>query len=258
MKRIVLSVFILFATMLTTAPAALPQQGFITIKPLSIENLNSIKTIGLLEIPSLGTYALRRGDIGLEVFVGDYLDDSLRPIEYDKNSKEYSGYNFSEIAESSLKNELQLENYKVVQFPADRNNINRTLASYNGLNAEEVDAYLDVVPQILGYYQPDRELIDNVIYDTPPFYLYVSVIIQLVDADTKQVLYRDKVTYRSSTTASSGRVTSTSGTVIYSADDRQFKKPRELTENVESAFDEIAERIETVMQEIARKISKKQ
>jgi hypothetical protein len=254
--RLLLSICILFTTMLTPALAALPQQEFFDIKSLNIENLSTINSIGLLEVPNLGNYAIRRGDIGLEIFVGDYIDDTLRPIEYDKKSKEYSGYNFSEIVESTLKKELQLENYKIAQFSAERNNKNKFLVNYDGLNSEEVDAYLDVVPQILGYYRRDRELIDGVIYDSPPFYLYVSVIVQLVAADTKQVLYRDKITYRSSTKTSLGRMSSTSGTVIFSPDDRQFKNSRELKENMKLAFDQIAGRIETVMQEIAKKISK--
>jgi hypothetical protein len=111
---------------------------------------------------------------------------------------------------------------------------------------------------VIGYYRPDREMLDGVIYDFPPFYLYVSVNVQLVDAGTKQILYRDRVTYRSSTTTASGRATSSSGTVLYSTDDRRFDNPQELRKNAEIALDQLTEKIQTVMQEIARKISKTQ
>jgi hypothetical protein len=256
--RILLPVSILLATMLAPAPAALPQQAFIAIKPLTVETLNSINSIGLLEIPDMGTYALRRGDIGLEILVGDYFDDILRPLEYDKNTKEFSGYNFSKLAGESLKDELRLNNYNVVQFSADRNNRNRFLENYDGLGNQEVDAYLDVIPEVIGYYRPDREILNGVIYDFPPFYLHVSVNVQLVDADTKQILYRDRVTYRSSSTTASGRATSSSGTVLYSPDDRRFDNPQDLRNNAKIALDQLAEKIQTVMHEIARKFSKTQ
>lgn len=244
--------------MLTPASAALPQQAFISIKPLTTENLGSINSIGLLDVPDMGTYALRRGDIGLEIFAGDYSDDILRPLEYDNNTKDFSGYNFSKVTEQSLKDELRFKNYKVVQLTAERNNKNRFLDNYDGLGTQEIDAYLDVIPQVIGYYRPDREMIDGVIYDFPPFYLYVSVNVQLVDADTKQILYRDRVTYRSSTTTASGRATLPSGTVLYATDDQRFESPQELTKKVEIALDQLTQKIQTVMQEIARKISKTQ
>jgi hypothetical protein len=256
--RILLSVSILLATILTTAPAALPEQAFIAIKPIASENLGSINSIGLLKIPDMGTYALRRGDIGLEIFVGDYFDDILRPLEYDNSTKEFYGYNFSRVTAESLKDELRFKNYNVVQLTADRNNRNRFLDNYDGLDNQEIDAYLDVIPQVIGYYRPDREMLDGVIYDFHPFYLYVSVNVQLVDAGTKQILYRDRVTYRSSTTTASGRATSSSGTVLYSTDDRRFDNPQELRKNAEIALDQLTEKIQTVMQEIARKISKTQ
>jgi hypothetical protein len=145
--RILLSVSILLATILTTAPAALPEQAFIAIKPVASENLGSINSIGLLKIPDMGTYALRRGDIGLEIFVGDYFDDILRPLEYDNSTKEFYGYNFSRVTAESLKDELRFKNYNVVQLTADRNNRNRFLDNYDGLDNQEIDAYLDVIPR---------------------------------------------------------------------------------------------------------------
>ena len=253
--RILLSASILVTAMLTPAYAALPQQAFIAIKPLKVESLSSIHSIGLLEVPEMGSYALRKGDIGLEIFVGDYAGDTLRPLEYDKNTRGYSGYNFSEIAMESLTNELQPAAYQVVQFPADRNNKNRFLERYNGFNAQAVDAYLDVVPRITGYYRPDRAMKDGVIYDDPPFYLQVSFDVQLISAMTQQILYRDRVTCLSLTTASSEEITS-SGTVVYAIEDHQFVYPQDLKKNAEIALDQLARRIETVMQEIARKISK--
>jgi len=253
--RTFLSISILVTAMLIPAYAALPQQAFIAIKPLKAESLSSIHSIGLLEVPEMGSYALHRGDIGLEIFVGDYAGDTLRPLEYDKNTKGYSGYNFSAIAIESLTNELQPGAYQVVQFPTDRNNKNRFLERYNDFNAQVVDAYLDVIPRITGYYRPDRAIKDGVIYDDPPFYLQISFDVQLVSAMTQQVLYRDRVTCRSLVTASSEEITS-SGTVVYVNEDRQFANPQDLKLNTEIALDQLTRRIETVMREIARKISK--
>lgn len=253
--RTLLSASILVTAMLIPAYAAPPQQVFIAIKPLKVESLSSIHSIGLLEVPEMGSYALRKGDIGLEIFVGDYAGDTLRPLEYDEDTRGYSGYNFSKIAIESLTNELQPGAYQVVQFRADRNNKNRFLKRYNNLNAQSVDAYLDVVPRVTGYYRPDRAMKDGVIYDDPPFYLQVSFDVQLISAMTQQILYRDRVTCRSLTTASSEEITS-SGTVVYAVEDHQFVYPQDLKKNAKIALDQLARRIETVMQEIARKISK--
>ena len=205
----------------------------------------------------MGRYALRRGGIGFEIFVGGESDDILRPIDYDRHTKDYLGYNFARTAMQSLKRELQQRDIEVVQFPADRNNRNRFLDNYAGLNIENVDAYLDVVPQVVGYYRPDRQLRDGVIYDFSPFFLYASFNVQLISASTKQVLYRDRVTYRSSTIPTKGTVTSLSGSNTYPADDHQFKSPQDLKKNAAIALDQLAQRIETVMREIAEKISDK-
>ena len=157
MIRNFLVVLILSALVVPSSQSAIRTvyaQRPISSKPLTLSNLNSIRSIALLEVPDPAWYYFGEGKgWGAEVF--GLLGSLAEGTTLGKDSKEYGDFSFGKIIQDSLKQYLRENNYKVVETPVTREKKFALIEDYNSLDIDGVDAYIDIAPISVGYKQSD-------------------------------------------------------------------------------------------------------
>jgi len=212
----------------------------IPTKFLTIDKLNSIHSIALLEVPDPAYYYFGEGSGGASFMFG-IIGTIGEGLATGKDSHEYGDFSFAKNIQHSLRQYLQENNFKVIQTAVNRGEKVALVKDYDSLDIKGVDAYLDVVPLDVGYKQSD---LGGVYYeDIGPI---LSVVVRLISADTKEVLYADTISYGWAP-----------ATIFYYVDfespiEHQFVNLDSLRKNKEKAFDHLKEGIEKVAFEIAR------
>jgi hypothetical protein len=121
------------------------------------------------------------------------------------------------------------------------------IEDYNSLDIEGVDAYIDIAPISVGYKQSER---GGVAYeDIGPI---LEVVVRLISAKTKEVLYADTITYGWAKTS----VKLIRSVNFESPPEHQFINKADLKANKERAIQQLIQGIEKVSLEIARNFSR--
>jgi len=158
-----------------------------------------------------------------------------------QDSHEYGDFSFAKNIQDSLRQYLQENNFKVIQTAVNRGKKVALVKDYDSLDIKGVDAYLDVVPLEVGYKQSD---LGGIFYEVIGPIL--SVVVRLVSARTKEVLYADTISY------GWAKATTTRGVDIESPPEHQFTNKADLKANKERAIEQLIQGIERVSLEIAR------
>jgi hypothetical protein len=217
-------------------------QGPISTKFLSVDNLHPIHSIALLVPPEPPNYYLGERRILANYdelpFWLSMLSASGDRARRRRNTNAYGDFSFAKVMQDSLKQYLEMNDYQVVEVAVYKRELYRLLQNYDYLSVNGVDAYLDIAPIEIGYKQ-------SVSNDSPSGPI-VSVVVRLVSADTKKVIFAETISYGWAP-----------GSALLHVD---FKSPIEhqfinlvsLRKNEEKAFDHLKEGIEKVAFEIAR------
>jgi hypothetical protein len=149
----------------------------------------SIKSIAVLKIPEpqFGYFLGEGGSGPGATLVGlrGLLQGWTRP-----HHPEYAGFQFTAVAERLLTEHLKAAGFNVITVPVERKKRNQLLRNYEALSVPNVDAYLDVATLGVGYrqnlnpYSTDEKV--------GP---YLCVVVRLVSARSKNILYADTIQY---------------------------------------------------------------
>jgi len=149
----------------------------------------SIKSIALLKIPEpqFG-YFLGEGGSGPGATLAGLrglLQGWTRP-----KHPEYAGFQFTAVAERLLTEHLKAAGFNVITVPVERKKRYQVLRNYKALSVPNVDAYLDVAPLGVGYRQSLNPY--STAEEVGP---YLCVVVRLVSARSKNILYADTIQY---------------------------------------------------------------
>jgi hypothetical protein len=249
MSRYFLAVLVLVTSTLLTsrvADAAGPfglGQKPIPYRGLTLNSLDSIHTIALLEVPDPAYYYFGEGTGGATFMFG-IIGSIGEKLATGQDSHEYGDFSFAKNIQDSLRRYLQANNFKVIEIAVNRGKKVALVKDYDSVKIKGVDAYLDVVPLKVGYKQSD---LGGVNYeDIGPI---LSVVVRLVSARTKEVLYADTISYGWAKAATTRVVD------IESPPDHQFTNKADLKENKERAIEQLIQGIQRVSLEIAGNFS---
>ena len=196
-----------------------PGQPYIAETEINLDDLKSIKTIALLELPDTSGYEeyyLEFGELG-----------------------------FSSTTQKFIKRHLEESGFKVIELPTDRKKSLHLKDNYWGLDSEIADAYLDIAPVGIGYVPGtfDQRNDDG-------FGPHVTVALRLVSARSKKVIYAGTVRY-------GWKVLETipAGITIESPEGHRFEYIEAISEQKEEAIHHLEYGIEAVSSSIANKIA---
>ena len=244
MLRIYLSVFIFITLVLPPAYAASPKQSVIATRYIELGSLVSIKSIALLEVPNPAYYNF--GDnTGSGAFFFGILGGLAEGSAVGGDSKEYGNFNFAKIIQETLKKHLQGEDYEVIQVAVNRKNKFGLVEDYNSVKIKGVDALLDIAPVEIGYKQNDLAGVFS--SESGPI---ITVVVRLISAATREVLYADTIRYGWKPT------TYLTDLDIESPSSAQFKNNNDLKANKERAIQFLIWGIEEISMHIAGSLSK--
>jgi len=238
MMRTFLSVIIFMTLVLLPAHAASPKQSVIATRYVELGSLVSIKSIALLEVPNPSYYNF--GD-NTESIVGGLAEESA----VGGDSKEYGIFDFAKITQETLKKLLQDEDYEIIQIAVNRKNKFGLVENYNSVKIKGVDALLDIAPVEIGYKQNDSAGVFS--SESGPI---ISVVVRLISAETREVLYADTIRYGWKST------TYLTDLDIESPPEAQFKNNNDLKTNKGRAIEQLIRGIEAVSMHIAGNLSK--
>lgn len=185
--------------------------------------LAPIKSIALLNIPNPHYYL---------------------PYHLDRDTKKYEGLNFSAITQQHLIAYLEAKGYRVIVTSVDRDNPYKLLDDYSHLNIPDVDAFLDLAPVGVGFNMSPWTH-ESIVYGPN-----VSVVVRLVSADSKKILYAESVQY------GYGKNPFIEGIKIDAPLDDNFEDRDTLKSQNEKAIEQLVRGIDAVSRVIAEKLSR--
>lgn len=189
-----------------------------------------IKSIALLNIPNPHYY------------LPYYLE--VEPTVAGKETKRYEGFNFSVIAQQRLKEYLKEEGYHVILVSVNRDNRYKLLDDYSRLNIPEADAFLDLAPVEVGFKKNPWNPFAS---EVGP---HVSVVVRLVSAKSKKILYAESVQY------GYDKNPLFDSTRIDSPPDDYFEDMNTLKSKNEKAVEQLAHGVDAISRAIAERLSR--
>lgn len=208
------------AAALAVSDAEIPDQSFISKTTPEPGALLPIKIIALLDIPNPRYYLWGRPG---------------KTITVANNNEDPGVFNFSVIAERTLKEHLEARGYRVIPASVIRDNKYELLQDYSHINIPGVDAFLDLAPIQVGY---------KILAWRGPFTRKVgpnvSVVVRLISADSKKVLLAESVQYGFEQNPL------VNGAKIESPSEYIFKNKKALIAQKEKAFEQMAQEIDAV------------
>jgi hypothetical protein len=207
----------------------MPDQRFISKTTLEPDALLPIKIIALFNVPNPRYYLWGRPS---ETFAVD-------------NAKQDSGdFNFSEIAQRTLKEHIEASGYRVIPAGVVRDNKYELLQDYSDINIPGVDAFLDFAPVQVGY---------KILAWRGPFTRKVgpnvSVVVRLISADSKKVLLAESIQYGLE------KNLLVNGAKVESPPDYIFKNKEALNKQKGKAFGQLEQGIDAISRVIAERLS---
>jgi hypothetical protein len=193
-------------------------QGFESETAIKSNDLVSIQTIAILEIPEPPNYG--------------------RDTGYAPENAEYGGLSFGNTAQAFLKNYLEENGFEVIEYSPNRENGHRLIDDYTSLDIKGADAYLDVVPIEVEY----RFLWEK----TGP---HVSTAFRLVSADSNEEIYAGSIQY-----GWKHLRTPAAGVKIESPEDHEYESSEVLKANKKEAVEWLVQGIEAVSLSIGKNI----
>ncbi len=199
-------------------------------------------TIALLEIPEPRRYAL--GVSASAAFFGALG----MAAELTKDHKEkYGKFVFSAVMQRSLTKHLQAMGYPVIQLAVKHKKPDKLLRKYTRLSAAGADVYLDVVPLLLGYW-PKTSMRPG---SPDPAEPAVTVLVRLVSASSKDILYEEQVEYGSKMID----LGHSGGIYLAAPKDHRFISTKVLRANMPKAIEQLEQGIDAVARAIAEKMT---
>lgn len=192
--------------------------------------LAPIKSIALLNIPNPHCY------------LPYYLD--AEPTIVGKDTRKYEGFNFSVITQQHLIELLEAKGYHVILFSVNRDNPHKLLDDYSHLNIPDVDAFLDLAPVKVGFNMSPWTH-ESLVYGP-----YVSLVVRLVSADSKKILYAESVQY------GYGKNYFIEGSKIDAPLDDNFEDTDPLISQNEKAVEQLVRGIDAISRSIADRFSR--
>ncbi len=243
--RILLSAYIILVVVLPPVYAASPEQSAIPTRYIANGSLDSINSIALLEVPNPAYYNFgETQDTGAFFFgIAGILAEQAAA---GGDSKENGIFDFAKIIQEKLNQHLQDENYEIIRIGVNRKNKFGMIEDYNNFKIKGVDAFLDIAPVEVGYKQSEK-LGGVVSSEIGPI---ISVVVRLISADTKKVLYADTIRYGWTLASVYTDLD------IASPPEYQFKNMSDLKGNKERAIEQLIQGIDAVSMHIAGKLSK--
>jgi hypothetical protein len=163
-------------------------------KPFVPPSGESIKTIGLLKIGEPRGYFLGEGGGpggASQVFgLGGLMFEQFKKPKHPEYAN--AGFHFSAEAERLLTAHLKAAGFNVIVVPVERKKPYQLVDDYKALSVPNVDAYLDVAPGGVGYRKSTFSAFPGAARKVGPI---VGVVVQLVSARTKKVLYAETLEY---------------------------------------------------------------
>lgn len=243
MERFVRVALAVLALVMVSGVCSAQAQKFISEKGLDQGGLELVKTIALLEVPDPRYYRFGEGSGGLTFMFG-VVGSLMEQSNYGSDTAEYGDFSFGKTSQAFLKQFLEENNYRVIEYPVDRKNKFGLVKDYTTLNIEGVDAYLDVAPVDVGYMQNEANIFSN---RTGP---HVSVVVRLVSSATNEVIYAGSAQYGWNMNPL------VSGIKIESPEDHQYESHEELKAQKVQAIERLIRGIEAVSLNIAKKVTK--
>lgn len=184
---------------------------------IDVDELKSVKTIALLELPD----------------TSGYWESEL---EFES---------FNNTLQKFLKRHLEESGFNVIDLPANRKNKLHLKDNYRGLDIEVADAFLDIAPKMIGYASSafDQR------YDEG-FGPNVTVVLRLVSAQSKTVIYAGTAQYGWAMDLS------LSGIKIDSPGEHRFEFFEAISVQKEEAIHQLEYGIEAISASIVKKITK--
>lgn len=208
-------------------------QGSLDTRTIDWNELESVKTIALLDIPDPN---------GPDNYNWKYGDFSL----------DYGDFSFGKILQDFLRQFLKENGYQVIEYTANRKYKSELITKssfindYEKLDIEGADAYLDIVPAEVKYRQRGPYAKDQSVAP------HLRVVFRLVSASTSEVIWAGTVVY---TRYGHGYRLAKWSINILSPDDHRYKSPETLNMNKEEAFQRLVYGIEVISASIVKNIT---
>ena len=217
------------AAALAISEAEIPDQGFISKTTPEPDALLPIKIIALLDIPNPRYYLWGRPG---------------QTITVASNKGDPGDFDFSVIAQRTLKEHLEASGYRVITASVTRDNKYELLQDYSHINIPGVDAFLDLAPIQVGY---------KILALRGPFTRKlgpnVSVVVRLISADSKMLLLGESIQYGFE------KNPLVKGARIDSPPDYIFKNKEALNEQKGKAFEQLEQGIDAISLVITERLS---
>jgi hypothetical protein len=207
------------------ASESIPEQKFIAKTTLEPGILLPIKNIALLGVPNPRYYWVR-----------------VAKTTAGKDTEVYGDFNFAVIAQRSLMEHLEAKGYQVNVSSVSRHNRYELIDDYQSLNIPDADAFLDVAPVEVGFkpnpWRPFSEVGPH-----------VSLVVRLVSADSRRVLYAESAQY------GYDKNPFATGIKIDSPPDHKFKNVAALKADRQKAIEQLMVGIDAISSAIAEKLT---
>ncbi|MFC1589820.1 hypothetical protein ACFL3P_06085 [Pseudomonadota bacterium] len=197
------------------------------------EVLAPIKSIALLNIPNPHYYLPYRLEVGSTI-VG-------------KDTIKYKGFNFSAITQQHLIEYLEANGYRVILLSVKRDRQYELLDDYSQLNIDDVDAFLDLAPVQIGFTINPWGWKGIHGSELRP---HMSVVVRLVSADSKKILYAESVQY------GYNKNPFFDSTMIDSPPDDSFDDADTLISQNEKAIEQLVRGIDAISHAIAERLER--
>lgn len=243
MFRFPISLILLSTAIALSSCAGIPEQKFVTQTTFKQDNLQQVKSIALLDVPNPPHYYLG-GGVGPATFFLGALGAAAELSAVGKDTKEYADFDFAAISQRGLKKYLELKGYHVTSVSVNRDNPHALLGDYSLLNVTGVDAFLDLAPVEVGFKR--KTWAGPFAREVGP---HVSVVVRLVSADSKEILYEESVQY------GYDKNPFAAGTRIDAPTEHRFKNTDAMKSEKESAIDQLEQGINAISHVISEKLS---
>lgn len=244
MKKNFFQIVLGFLAICLIGCAASPQQSMVGKTEFKAGATAPELRIAILSIPNPPFYWMGEGTGAGSVALGVW--GSMAELsDVGSDSHLYGNFDFAELTEKRLKEQLAVEGYKteVIDVTRPEGQEATLLKDYSTLNVDGIDAYLDIVPLAVGY--KGENSFTMAIPDLGP---HVTVVARLVSAETQEVMYSETISY--------GYQKLIGATWIDHASDKDYDNVDDLKANMSEATQELESAVLVVADTIANRLDR--